>query len=40
MDTFLLIVILAILVGALLKKYRPDTFNNVKDKVTSLIRTK
>ncbi len=40
MDTFLLIVILVILVGALVRKYSPDTFNNIKDKVLSLIKRK
>ncbi len=40
MDTFLLIVILVILVGALVRKYSPDTFNNLKDRVLSLVKSK
>ncbi len=40
MDTFLLIVILIILVGALVRKYRPDTYNNLKDKVLNLVKRK
>jgi len=40
MDTLILIVVIAIIGGALLKKYQPNTYNSVKDKVLSLIRTK
>ena len=40
MDTLILIVIIAVIAGALLKKYQPNTYNSIKDKVLSLIRTK
>ena len=40
MDTSLLIVILVVLVGATLRKYRPDTYNSIKDKVLSLVKRK
>jgi len=40
MDTLILIVVIAIIGGALLKKYQPNTYNSIKDKVLSLIRTK
>jgi len=40
MDTLILLVVIAVIGGALLKKYQPNTYNSVKDKVLSLIRTK
>jgi len=40
MDTFILLVIIAVIGGALLKKYKPDTFNSIKDKVLSLVKRK
>jgi len=40
MDTLILIVVIAIIGGALLKKYQPNTYNSTKDKVLSSIRTK
>ena len=40
MDTFLLIVILIILVGALVRKYSPDNFQKAKDKVLNLVKRK
>ena len=40
MDTFLLIVVIVVLVGVVLKRYKPDTFNSIKDKVLSLVKRK
>ena len=40
MDTLILIVIIAVVGGALLRKYRPDTFNSIKDRVLSLVKRK
>jgi len=40
MDTLILIVIIAVIGGALLRKYRPDTYNNLKDRVLSLVKRK
>ncbi len=40
MDTLILIVVIAVIGGVVLKKYKPDTFNSVKDKVLSLVKRK
>ena len=40
MDTLILIVIIAVIGGALLKKYQPSIYNSIKDKVINLIRRK
>jgi len=40
MDTLILIVVITVVSGALLKKYKPDTFNSIKDKVLSLVKRK
>ena len=40
MDTLIFIIIIAFLGKVLLKKYKPDTYNNIQDKLVSLIRTK
>ena len=40
MDTLILLVIIAVIGGALLKKYQPSIYSSIKNKVLSLIRTK
>ena len=40
MDTLILIVIIAVIGRALLKKYQPNTYSNIKDKVLSLVKRK
>jgi len=40
MDTLILIVVIAVIGGALLKKYQPSIYNSIKNKVTSLVRRK
>jgi len=40
MDTLILIVVIAVVGGALLKKYQPNTYSNIKDKVLSLVKRK
>ena len=40
MDTLILIIIIAVIGGALLKKYQPSIYNTNKDKVINLIKTK
>ena len=40
MDTLILIVIIAVIGGALVRKYSPDNFQKAKDKVLSLVKRK
>ena len=40
MDTLIFIIIIAFLGKVLLKKYKPDTYNNIQDKLVSLIKRK
>ena len=40
MDTLILIIIIAVIGGALLKKYQPSIYYSIKAKVTSLVRRK
>ena len=40
MDTLILIIIIAFIGKVLLKKYKPDTYNNIQDKLVSLIKRK
>ena len=40
MGTLILIVVIVVVGGVVLKKYKPDTFNSVKDKVLSLVKRK
>ena len=40
MDTLIFIIIIAFLGKVLLKKYKPDTYNNIQEKLVSLIKRK
>ena len=40
MDTFILLIVIVVIGGIALKQYKPDTYNNMKGKVTSLIKRK
>jgi len=40
MDTFILLIVIVVIGGVVLKKSKPDTYNSIKNKVTSLIKTK
>jgi len=40
MDTFILLIVIVVIGGIVLKKSKPDTYNSIKNKVLSLIRTK
>ena len=37
MDTFILLIVIVVIGGVILKKSKPDTYNSIKNKVTSLI---
>jgi len=40
MDTFILLIVIVVIGGVVLKKSKPDTYNSIKNKVLSLIKTK
>jgi|7_EtaG_2_1085326.scaffolds.fasta_scaffold67310_4 hypothetical protein len=40
MDTLILLVVIVVVGAVVLKKYKPDTYNSLKDKVLSLVKRK